>query len=258
MKWLTALLMIINVAVYLSVGSQSTTMTTVTSDTVNVNKDGMLLLSETHSETISAVSGTEFNEVSLLDIESIIGSDKLILETNSQSTQLTMGNKLFCYRVGPFKENDTWKSAMQWLDDQGINYNIASQRRELKAVLVYLGPFENIISANDTVSTLKVKKLNHFIYETDNGEVRISLGYFTQETLAKKFIQYLDSIDIDTQSLPEYRKLGPYNWLEVAIIDRNNNSLLSQSWPEKGVSVSQVDCRDIEIGHTFAVNSERG
>ncbi len=148
-----------------------------------------------------------------------------------------------CYRVGPFKKEESWQAAIDWMTQNEFSFvHVASESRELRAVRVYLGPFASIGSTAQTVEDLKQKSLDHFVYLEESGSARISLGYFTQQELATKFLEYLESIEVEANSQPEYRKLGPFNWMEIPVGSVEESQIISHDWSEANVGLSRVNC----------------
>jgi hypothetical protein len=119
---------------------------------------------------------------------------------------------------------------------------VRSESRELRAVRVYVGPFESITAAQPAIENLKQRELDHFVYLKDGGQARISLGYFTQEELAVKFVDYLVSQKIEAKSQPEYRTLGPYDWMDVRISSGARGVLLSRDWGSEVINIDEQPC----------------
>ncbi|MEM7194394.1 MAG: hypothetical protein AAF402_05555 [Pseudomonadota bacterium] len=181
------------------------------------------------------------------------GDDVVSLETESEIQVAalnppTVGTRdLSCYRIGPFKQIDTWQSENSWMDESGFAFKpVSSESRELRAVRVFLGPFDSKQAAQSTISSLKNTDLDHFVYEIEGGKARISLGYFTQEELAAKFVTHVQGKGFDAQSQPEYRILGPYNWMEASIDSEKRTQIQNRQWSEAEVTVIEVDCADLQ------------
>jgi hypothetical protein len=82
-----------------------------------------------------------------------------------QPVELAQVVENFCYRLGPFKKQETWQAATEWMGQNNYEFRqVTSDSRELRAVRVYLGPFDTIISAQSSVAQLKEKNLDHFVY----------------------------------------------------------------------------------------------
>lgn len=269
MKWIAAVLMIVNVVVYLwASGHQVTVDETQIISKPDVNKEGMLLLSENlkqfgaisnyPSDSEVVESAQELTKKIESEVESEVEPE---VESKVESkVELKVESKIepkvepevdsapqiiaqSCYRLGPFKKQESWQSAQQWMGRNGIEFEqVTSKSRELQAVRVYLGPYNSISSAEPTVQQLKDKNLDHFVSSSEDGSVKISLGYFTQKELAIKFLTYLQSIDVLAESQLEYRQLGPFNWMVIAINSVEQNQVTTHDWAEQAVGLSQVDC----------------
>ena len=165
------------------------------------------------------------------------------LQTASIAGQSETEPDWSCYRIGPFKTNELWGKARNWVSEMGLSFEaIRSESRELRAVRVYVGPFATISAAQPAIENLKSRELDHFVYLNNDTEARISLGYFTQEELANKFVEYLSTQQIDAKSQPEYRTLGPYDWMNVRVASGARNSILSRDWGSKDVNILEVTC----------------
>ena len=272
MKWIAAILMIVNVAVYLwASGKQAEPVAIENLPSPDVNREGMLLFREAggqkqlgsvanktepeaglsgSGESISSEPKTnEDGTADLDDARSLIITEDLLedssreIELSAVSQEQQVQIQKQCIRIGPFKKSEPWNNAQQWVVDQGAEFRpITSESRELRAVRVFLGPFTSDAAVAETRSLLKDKNLDHFVYQVENGATRVSLGYFTQEELANKFLNYLGSINIDAKSQSEYRKLGPFNWMEIAASDISSQALESHHWGESSVRLSVLGC----------------
>lgn len=271
MKWIAAVAMICNVVVYLwASGRQMETHEIQTSASPDVNKEGMLLLREVGSlkkigiiassklESVLADGSNELKEesvslseegVTVLDDGSAsIISEELLIEDGTNDSLEPINSAILsdveqCYRIGPFKKDSSWGLAQKWMRDQGVEFeHLTSESRELRAIRVFLGPFVNQSDVNSAVSLLKGKSLDHFVYQVENGSTRVSLGYFTQEELANKFLNYLQGIKVIAKSQPEYRTLGPFNWMQFNNSGSNLKALQQHQWNEAKVGLSQLDC----------------
>lgn len=272
MKWIAALLMIVNVVVYLwASGRQVDPVAVENSSSPDVNREGMLLLSEAGgTKQFGAIDNTQNTEqastaaaaidpnqpnvdgtTGLDDGSALIISEDLLEDANQEiafshavEKQPVPNSSLGqCVRIGPFKKAEPWNNAQQWIAKQGVEYQpITSESRELRAVRVFLGPFSSKDALAQTRALLKEKNLDHFVYQVENGSTRVSLGYFTQEALANKFLSYLDSVKIEAKSHSEYRKLGPFNWMEIAAADISSDNLQNRDWGESAVKLAVSNC----------------
>ena len=262
MKWLAAILLVLNVGVYLWASGQQVTVEEInTASKPDVNKEGMLLLRETQgynqvgfisniNETEQQVKqgqdGSDGINISSLDDELIL-QEELTDDAQDQTTNPPIGSSdepaQACYRVGPFKKENSWTAALDWIKERNVPYSpVTSESRELRAVRVFMGPYNSETQIAPVMKALKEKKLDHFVYQVEEGVFRVSLGYFTQEELASKFLGYLESIKVQANAQPEYRQLGPYNWLEIPFEAVQLEALSQRNWLESSIGLSRVEC----------------
>ena len=265
MKWLAAFLVITNVAAYLLVGGRENTPEKVSLVSgSDVNKTGMLLLGEVDTtQPVGAVIDPKFNGTGATDIT----AESLPVENDTQSRadEVITGDlpgkaaavaddsiaggsdqpvAKTCYRLGPFKEKESWQTAKIWMNESEIEFrHVTSGSRQLLAYRVYLGPFNSESSADAMVKKLKSEGLEHFLYRAGNGLIRISMGVFSQEELADKHLKRLRSNEYEAKFQPEYRRLGPFDWMEFpsAIIDQAQ--LSTHDWAESGVRLAKMNCQ---------------
>ena len=244
MKWIAALLMLANVGLYLwSSGNQADPGADRVIRPPDVNREGMLLLSETGPSAgedpalpDAAVSEADDGlEVVVVDSAQPVAAGETPQPAGEQGD--------LCFRLGPFRQPETLASATGWLDQQGLAYDsVQSESRELRAVRVYLGPYQSREDTNPVIQRLKERNLDHFVYQLDNGQVRISLGYFTQEELAGKFMTYLETLDIQARSQEDYRTLGPFSWLILRPAGTVVQAIRTRDWQDPDIGLSEVGC----------------
>lgn len=291
MKWVAAVLMIVNVVIFLGVSDRQVESALRESDfKPDVNRESMMLLQETlptisgdpelqdpdeaqaptlitapdvSSDSDLQSNAIEDNELAMVDVDivevdindgvNITVTDGAVPDSSSEPSEETQEGReialaappgqFSCYRVGPFKDKSIWQGARQWVTDQGLEFvAVRSESRELRAVRVYVGPFDSINAAQQDVDRLDSKELDFFVYLRDNGEARISLGYFTQEELAAKFVDYLSTQDIEAKSQPEYRTLGPFDWMDIKVKGTSRWDFLERDWQDAGVKVTERQC----------------
>lgn len=291
MKWVAAVLMIVNVVIFLGVSDRQVESAFRGNDfKPDVNRESMMLLQETlpintgdqelrgpdEAQTPTLVTAPdvssdsdlqstviEDNELAMVDVDlvevdtnedvNITVTEEAVPDSSSEPSEETQEGReivlaappgqFSCYRVGPFKDKSIWQGARQWVTDQGLEFvAVRSESRELRAVRVYVGPFDSINAAQQDVDRLDNKELDFFVYLRDNGEARISLGYFTQEELAAKFVDYLATQDIEAKSQPEYRTLGPFDWMDIKAKSTSRWDLLERDWQDAGVKVTERQC----------------
>ena len=277
MKWIAALLMIANASIYLWASRhQDIVNEAVIPPKFDVNMAGMLMLNEVRDlKQFGQITNSRQPVTELVELEQNhteeTKSGETVTQTFQQPNPQTTDNsddtdssayaestptkpaqdKLqnkplvgasSCYQLGPFKKQVSWQGATQWMEQNGIEFRrTTSKSRELQAVRVYLGPYQSKSSAESTVQLLKNQHIEYFFYLI-NGKIRISLGYFTQQELAEKFLSRIESANIHAKSEREYRQLGPFNWLIIPVGSGWGKQLITHDWGEPAVAVSRIDC----------------
>lgn len=275
MKWLAAILMIANVVIFLGVSDRQIENITSQGDArPDVNKESMLLLKEVEPapsplveavfpSTVTAPNVSVETDLPTTDVASEDVASISIDQSGAATVSIpgaveggATGPQIAaaapadqsaadwsCYRIGPFKDLSLWRNAQDWVTDRGLGYQpVRSESRELRAVRVYVGPFESISAAQPAIENLKKRELDHFVYLKNGGEARISLGYFTQEELAAKFVDNLVSQQIEAKSQPQYRTLGPFDWMDVRISSGARGVLLSRDWGSDATTIEERPC----------------
>ncbi|MDD9875033.1 MAG: SPOR domain-containing protein [Gammaproteobacteria bacterium] len=249
MKWVAGLLLIANVVVYLWATSGESGAGPGASAKPDVNADAMRLLHEIHpSGAAAAAEGRDPADAAAAEIADVRDAD--IEPSGIDIHNTPPGARRSCHRIGPFKGGAGWSSATRWMRAQRFTYQaIRSERRETRVVRVYLGPFDSQAAATPALEKLKETNFDHFI-EPDPADrkIYISLGYFTQEELAAKYVTHLLARDIKASSRDDYRDIGPHDWMEMSVNTTDRRDLLlSRNWAEQSAVVVEVDCRDLSL-----------
>ncbi|MEA3292627.1 MAG: SPOR domain-containing protein [Pseudomonadota bacterium] len=148
-----------------------------------------------------------------------------------------------CFRVGPFKVKQLLNAVSIALRQEGVRFRVVqSKGRELKATRVYLGPYASRAEAGAMIERLKSMGLPAYIYRSDGGQLRVSLGYFTQEGLATKYTAALEQKGVQAKIEPEFKMLGPFDWLEIRVRRGDAGSIKGRNWGEREVEVKTVAC----------------
>lgn len=188
MKWVFAILVVLNVCLYL----WATGHKNISSPLLRpvINSQGMRLLSE------------------------IYGS-----QSDRQSTS--------CYRIGPFSEKSGSTNAVGKLEALSVPYTALTIKvRELRAYRVYLGPFTTQGQIEQQREVLRNSRVNeHYVKSESRDKDVISLGLFSQRGRAGEFIDTLRRKNIVAKIRPENRTLGPTHWLELRDSDTNQEVL---------------------------------
>ena len=245
MKWLAVILIVTNLAAYLLVGGRQTPSENVRSDSgSDVNKTGMLLLAEVDASQPAAAVFNPQPDGTGVAIAGGMPDQAAVPVENSIDGSGDQPVAEACYRLGPFRQEDSWQAAKMWMDESGFEFRlVTSSSRQLLAFRVYLGPFASESSADAILKNLESRGLEHFRYRVDNGLIRISMGLFSQEELAEKHLNYLISNQYEAKFQPEYRRLGPFNWMEIPSADIDQAQLSGHDWDESGVRMTKVNCQ---------------
>lgn len=249
MRWVVALLLFANVAFYLWIGERAGDGERGLSAEPEVNREGMLLLHEIRqgnrlTAAAPATKPSPGKPAPDADSTAPAAANGTLRPAVVAPTPIIRAD-LLCYRIGPFKKEADWRAANRWMRSRQFDYQVVrSESREMRAVRVYLGPFDSRAAARPVMNKLEDRGIEHFINLGERGLVRVSLGYFTQDALAVKFIAHLLSQGVEASSRPEYRAMGPFDWMEASVATRRD-LLLSHNWPGKGVAVLEIDCGEI-------------
>lgn len=243
MKWIAATLMVVNVLIFLGVSNHQADSEQFRDEArPDVNRDSMLLLKEvvpdgedgerTQNASVPGTGGP----ATVASGGTGGTGDTDVLSGDGSTTEYS------CALIGPFVQDEHWDAASGWIEDQPwARTRIRSANRELRAVRIYLGPFESREAAQPTMDLLKKKELDHYYYVSE-GKERISLGYFTQEELALRYVKKMKTEGFDAHSQPEYRTLGPFYWMDVRVERGLLDRLLERDWQAEGVRVTERTC----------------
>ncbi len=188
MKWFLALLVLLNVGMYLwATGHKSTSSSSVRA---MVNADGMRLLSELSAER----------------------------DNRSASS---------CYRIGPFYDERGSVKAVGALNELSVPHTaLTIKQREVRAYRVYLGPFNTSEQIEQQRNLLRNNGIyEHYVKSEPSSQDVISLGLFSQQARAEEFMHDLLERDVRAQTRPEDRTLGPTYWLELQDVAPNQGVL---------------------------------
>ena len=251
MKGVVALLLVANAALFLWIGGPATDDEERFSAQPEVNPEGVLLLHEIRASGAAASApatpaadqpsaGASVSESS--DGTRVAGGESI--RPNHPAPALAADGGSACYRIGPFKAEAHWLAANRWMRARQLDYQaVRSERREMRAVRVYLGPFKSRDAAQPVMDDLEDRGIEHFADSGEGRSVRISLGYFTQEALAVKFIAHLLSQGVEARSRLEYRVMGPFDWMEASLPTADRERLLSRNW--QGATMLPIPCDGI-------------
>lgn len=256
MKWIAAFFMVVNVAVYLWLdGHPSLTEQSDTQVSPDVNRQVMVLLDEVDDVSVSAEQATPAEASGIPDTSELSGQENQPeMAVDDAQTELA-GLKatdddppadpllMTCFRIGPFRDDQTWQSAVAWMGRSDIDFrHVVSEQRGFQAVRLYLGPFTRDEEVDVAVKDLEGKQIDYYMYRLDNQAVQLSLGYFTQAELAERYLKHLWLKGIQAKSQTETGTLGPYNWMETQTGERDTALLREYDWPGEDVQLASISC----------------
>ena len=155
-----------------------------------------------------------------------------------------------CFRVGPFTSQTTLEKASAKLQSLRLTSDSKTvAARQIRAYRVYLGPFNKKVDVEKQRKQLKKKGIEEFYVIQDAAkETSISLGLFSQQESANKFIDNLKNKEVEAESRQELRTIGERYWIELRAARQDPVALKKMdklNWGEKRVKLRKVDCREI-------------
>ena len=123
-----------------------------------------------------------------------------------------------CMHIGPFEAEINATKAARQLDAKQIAYLSRTIReRKVRAYRVYLGPFDGPSAADAARRQLRSEDVTeYYLFEEAGGDATISLGLFSQQTTAQRYIEELVDKEVMAKWRPEERTLSVSFWLELS------------------------------------------
>ena len=153
---------------------------------------------------------------------------------------------LICVRVGPFVSVDGASRARRILDVLELRYRTQTiGEREIRAYRVYIGPFDSLTAAQPMRNRLRSKQIEHYALTEPSARTTISLGLFSSQATAERYIAEVAEQGIEAQSRQEYRKIGATHWLEVRDLKVDSDPrrrLEATDWRESVARVRRIPC----------------
>ncbi|MYB33999.1 MAG: hypothetical protein F4X92_02520 [Gammaproteobacteria bacterium] len=280
MKWVATGLLIINVGVFLSIGSQTDYSDEVSIiRPIGVNEQAMLLLGEIEKPPSSiqnpaATQPVVDNDTDIVEDTStngVVARGLSAEQDSSRSTELSIlptvndqetqtPERMYaeqqvteiCFRVGPFGDEPSMEQASAWMNENEITAEtVMGNSREIKAIRVFAGPFLQKESLQRYISELKIKQLQfremnreleYYVYGDSETGSFISFGYFHQQELASKYLNDLQEIGIQAELEPNYEIVGPLYWLETTVPFDFADYFQSRQWADEKVKTAKIEC----------------
>ncbi len=280
MKWVAIGLLIINVGIFLSIGSQTDYADEINIvQPIGVNEQAMLLLGEVEKSPSSIQSPTIMQLISDNDTDivedtssngvvarglsteqDISRSAELSILPNVNDEETQSPERMYaeqqvaetCFRVGPFEDESSMELASAWMNENEITAKeITGNSREIKAIRIFVGPFLQKEPLQRYISELKIKQLQfremnreleYYVYGGSETGYLISLGYFHQQELASRYLNDLQEIGIQAELEPNYETVGPLYWLETMVPLDFIDQFQARKWAGEKVKSAKIEC----------------
>ena len=280
LKWVAIGLLIINVSVFLSIGSQTNQSDeAIPIQSVGVNEQAMLLLHEVEDNppsfstltTPQPEADNDSDRKEEAGIEGVVVRGLSNEQNDLPSTELSIlpivndektqsPERMYaeqqateiCFRVGPFNDEQSVQKASAWMIDNAISAEtITGNSREIKAIRVFAGPFLQRQPLQRYTAELKIKQLQfkemnreleYYVYGDSETGYFVSFGYFHQQELASKYLEDLQAVDIQAELETKYEIVGPLYWLQATVPNDFVNQFQSREWTGEDIKAEQINC----------------
>ncbi len=151
--------------------------------------------------------------------------------------------KDYCLRIGPFATRSKAVLSRTLLTTTGVQALAleSSADRMIKAYRIYMGPFENRSDTGSLRDYLnQMGNDDQYLVRESDGSLVISLGLFTQNDGADRFLNELRSKGISANKREEMRSLGDNYWLLLRAGDEDK--IKYRSWPDPRAGLHRVVC----------------
>jgi len=218
MKWLFALFLLANMALYLWASGL-----------------------ERNKPDANGVPRPAVNEKSMRLLSEVTLGD-----AGEETVELSALLAKQCVRVGPFEQDETFNNATEIFDSFDLTYDRQTvNAREVQRFRVQTGPFDDISDAEASIAELQGNGIDAYVIQNANGADIVTLKLFPQESAALGYVTELAGKNIEAQISKEIDSLGPFRWLEAAYSNSNTLADLRETdWGEPGVQVQSEACED--------------
>ncbi len=222
MKWLFALLVLANMALYLWASGL-----------------------ERHKPDANGSSRPAVNEKSMRLLSEVTLGDAA-----QETVELSALLAEQCVRVGPFEQDETFNKATEVFDSLDLSYDRQTvNAREVQRFRVQTGPFDSPAAAEARIAELQSQGIDAYLIQNSKDEDIITLKLFPQESAAQELVTELAGKGIDARISREIDSLGPFRWLEAAYSQSGTlTDLRATDWGEPGVQVHSEACEKTDEG----------
>lgn len=151
---------------------------------------------------------------------------------------------VFCLRIGPFHDTGLAAQAEKELAARSLSFESRTVKaREIRAIRVYLGPFESSSQVQAQKKKLEENGITDFYVKREVGQPDIiSLGLFSQSTGAEALAGDLGERGVSVETRAENRLLDPTYWLEFETNRATRVELTSSDWGDKRTRLTEFPC----------------
>lgn len=152
-----------------------------------------------------------------------------------------------CFRVGPFTNQETLADATGKLDLVQVDYRATTAKsRNIRAYRVFLGPFDTEQRLNNVRQELDRTGIrDHYLIRENESRLLLSLGLFSQQASAQKFVESMQDKKLEATTRQEMRSLGERHWIEIDGSQQNAETiekLKRLQWDEQRAKLREVPC----------------
>lgn len=151
-----------------------------------------------------------------------------------------------CVRIGPFDLRDDVERAVRALGELGLEYREQTvAARQIRAFRVFTGPYAGADALRAARSRLSALGIEHYAIRDSAEAQSLSLGLFSQQATAQRFVAKLSVQDITAYAREEMRTLDPAYWLEVLELeerDERRRGLSEVDWGAAAARAREVPC----------------
>jgi hypothetical protein len=213
MRWLVAILLVLNVGLYLWL----------TGPGKKVADPGVVELSAINPQSM-----------------------RLLTDADRVADVPASGVVSICVRIGPFVAPGAAAQARELLDEFRLSYATDTiKAREVRAFRVYVGPYEASDLAEIMRERLRDREIEHYMMTEADGTRMFSLGLFSREVRAERYVETVAVEGIEANLREEFRKLAASEWLEIrdlAVDSDARRRLEVADWNEAHAKLRRIPC----------------
>jgi len=173
-------------------------------------------------------------------------SMRLLTDADRVADLPASGVASICVRIGPFVELGAAAHARKLLDEFRLSYRTdAVKARDVRAFRVYVGPYRSSDLAETMRERLRDSDTEHYMVTETDGSRTFSLGLFSREVTAERYVRSVAVKGIEANFRQEYRELAASEWLEIrdlAVDSDARRRLEVADWKDARVQLRRIPC----------------